>query len=229
MKRSKTASYLCRVALALAAGLTLSISVRAQQIPGYPDNVRYAFDPREVALLPRYCPYTLVFRDNIPSGNIQEEINRLSLLMGVGFRHVHHYCWGLMFTNRALLLARDEATRRHYLNNSIDEFDYVIHRVPRDFKLLPEILTKKGENLISLERNAQGIEELERAIALKADYWPSYAAMSDYYRSVGESTKARKWLEEGLSASPGSQALKRRLEELDAQHAKTTSQTSRGR
>src|SRR5581483_449641 len=99
---------------------------------------------------------------------------------------------------RALLLVHDQQTRKHYLTNSIGEFDYVIYRVPTDFKLLPEILTKKGENLIRLERSAEGIEQLERAIALKADYWPPYAALSDYYSSVGEPAKARKWLEEGL-------------------------------
>jgi tetratricopeptide (TPR) repeat protein len=223
MKRSKTARYLCQLALALATGLILGMPVRGQQIPGYSDNVRYAFDARELALLPRYCMYTLVFRDNVQGGNSPEEITRWTLLMGPGYNHVHHYCWGLMYTNRALLLVRDQQTRTHYLSNAVGEFEYVIQRVPRDFKLLPEILTRKGENLIRLERNAEGIEELERAIALKADYWPPYAAISDYYRSFGEPAKARKWLEEGLSASPNSHALTRRLAELDAQQAKGNS------
>jgi tetratricopeptide (TPR) repeat protein len=102
----------------------------------------------------------------------------------------------------------------------------VIQRVPPDFKLLPEILTKKGENLIRLDRSAQGIIELERAIALKADYWPSYAAISDYYKSAGEPAKARKWLEDGLSASPDTRALTRRLAELDAQQVKHSSEPS---
>jgi tetratricopeptide (TPR) repeat protein len=121
-----------------------------------------------------------------------------------------------MFTNRALLLVRDQQTRRHYLGRAIADFDYVIQRASPGFRLLPEILTKKGENLIRLDSSAQGITELESAIALKPDYWPPYAALSDHYRSIGEPAKARKWLQEGLSASPNTQALMRRLAELDA-------------
>ena len=140
--------------------------------------------------------------------------------MGASFNDMHHYCWGLMYTNRALLLARTQRMRAQYLGSSIGEFDYVIQRAQPDLKLLPEILTKKGENLIWLERGPEGIAELERAIALKPDYWPPYAAMSDYYTRIGDLAKARERLEEGLSASPDTKALMRRLAELDAPQRK---------
>ena len=223
MKPSKTVRYLCQAVFTVVAGLTISMPVQGQLIPGYPDDPRYAFDPREVALLPRYCIYTQLFRDNVQGGKNPDEIKRWGLLMGPDFHHMHHYCWGLMFTNRALLLVRDQPTRKHYLGRAISEFDYVIQRASPEFKLLPEILTKKGENLIRLESSAQGITELENAIALKPDYWPPYAALSDYFRSIGEPAKARKWLEEGLSASPNTQALVRRLAELDAPQGKGSS------
>ena len=84
-----------------------------------------------------------------------------------------------------------------------------------DFVLLPEILTKKGENLLRLGKS-QGAVELGRAIELKKDYWPPYAAMSDYYKGVGDVRKAREWLEKGLAAAPGTRALTRRLEELES-------------
>jgi hypothetical protein len=207
----------------VAAGLAFGMPVQGQLVPGYPDDPRYAFDPREVALLPRYCTYTQLFRDNVPGGKNPDEIQRFALLLGPDFHNLHHYCWGLMFTNRALLLVHNQQTRRHYLGRAISEFDYVIQRASPDFKLLPEILTKKGEHLIRLDRNAEGITELESAIALKLDYWPPYAAISDYYKSIGERAKARKWLEEGLSASPNTQALMRRLAELDAPQGQSSS------
>jgi len=128
---------------------------------------------------------------------------------------MHHYCWGLMKTNRAILLVRTQQMRNFYLGSSIAEFNYVIRNALPDFKLLPEILTKKGENLIRLDRGPQGIVELQRAIELKPDYWPPYAAMSDYYTKIGDLAKAREWLEEGLSASPNTKALMRRMAEID--------------
>ena len=119
-----------------------------------------------------------------------------------------------MKTNRALFLARDDPARRFYLNNSLAEFDYVIERVPEDFVLLPEILTRKGQNLILLGKGKAGITELERAIELKPDYWPPYAYTSDYFKSVGDLKTARELLDRGLALSPDAKGLLRRADEL---------------
>ena len=121
-----------------------------------------------------------------------------------------------MKTNRAMLLSRDRQVKFAYLTDSIREFDYVIQRAPENFVLLPEILTKKGENLIRLGRAPVGIMELERAAELKPDYWPPFAQISDYYKSVGDRQKAKETLERGLSSSPDAPALRRRLTELGA-------------
>ena len=140
--------------------------------------------------------------------------------MGVTFRHMHHYCSGLILTNRALFLSRTPQDRAFYLNTSIVEFDYVIERAPQDFILLPEILTKKGENLIRLGRAHLGIVELQRAIDLKPDYWPPYVQLSDYHKGTGDFQKAREYLEKALSHSPNANGLKSRLTELEAVNAK---------
>lgn len=167
-------------------------------------------------MLPRYCIYTQVFRDRVPGGNDQKEIARWSSAIGPSFNNMHHYCWGLMNTNRALLLVRDQRWREFHLKYSIAEFDYVIRSATPDFRLLPEILTKKGENLIRLDRGPDGIVELQRAVELKPDYWPPYAALSDYYKNIDDFAKAREWLEAGLSVSPNTKALMRRLAELNS-------------
>lgn len=193
-------------------------------IPGYDDNVNYTFDPREVALLPHYCRYTKVFRDMVPGGKNKAEIDRWYAVMGPSFNHVHHYCWGLMKTNRALLLARDTKTKRFYLKSSIDEFDYVLRNASPDFVLRPEILTKKGENLIGLGQGVQGVTQLESAIELKRDYWPPYADLSDYYESIGNVAKARELLEAALTFAPDAKPLTRRIAELDAKEKKKPSQ-----
>jgi hypothetical protein len=187
--------------------------VLGQGIPGYPTIL--ALDPREVAMLPRYCIHTQHFRDKVPGGNNAEEVKRWYSVMGDTFHHMHHYCFGVMSFNRATILARDAPTRRHYLGNAILEFDYVLREAPQSFILLPEILTKKGEVLVRQGRGAVAVEQFERAAELKPDYWPPYAHLSDYYKESGDRIKARELLQKGLSFAPDARGLRRRLEALD--------------
>ena len=211
----KSARNLCLATLALGSFFAAAMPAHSQGgVPGYPDNVT-AYDAREVALVPRYCRYTQLFRERVPGGGNQEEIDRWYSEMGPSYHHMHHYCWGLMKTNRALLFARTRQFREFYLEDSIREFDYVIRNVTPNFVMLPEIFTKKGENLIRLGRGPLGVLDLQRAIELKPDYWPPYAAISDYYKENHEPTKAREWLEKGLSAAPDVKALKQRMAEID--------------
>jgi tetratricopeptide (TPR) repeat protein len=194
----------------------------AAAVPGYPDNWA-ALDPREVAMLPKYCKYTQTYRQHVPGGSDRTQIDHWNAVMGPALRSdlhmfdaVHHYCNGLLQTNRALLLTRSAQWKKHYLSSSIGEFDYVIDRAPPTFRLLPEILTKKGENLARLDNASLAISTLEKAIELKRDYWPPYAALGDLYRDHGEIVKAREVLQKGLKEVPDSTALTRRLSELES-------------
>lgn len=185
-----------------------------QGVAGYPDSVT-AYDPREVRLLPPFCPYSQDFRANVPGGNSPSDIEKWRSVLGPTYEHIHHYCWGLMKMNRAVLLLRGNPQfRLSYLGESNREFDYVLGRAAPDFILLPEILTKKAENLVRMGQGPAAIVEFSRAIEKKPDYWPPYAYLSDYYKEVGEKAKAREILEQGLAQVPQADALKRRLAEL---------------
>jgi tetratricopeptide (TPR) repeat protein len=177
-------------------------------------------------MLPRYCIHTPHLRDKVPGGNDPEQRKRWSSVMGETFIHMHHYCYGLMDFNRATLLAREPHVRKFYLQNAINEFDYVLARAPQSFVLLPEILAKKGETLIRQGRGALAVEPLERAMELRPDYWPPYAHLSDYYKDAGDPKLARQVLERGLSNSPDAKGLQRRLAELDAGPGKPKSSPS---
>jgi hypothetical protein len=187
----------------------------AQGIEGYPGSVE-GFDPREVALLPQWCIYTDTFRDRVPGGQNPQMIAHWRARIGETFDAMHHFCYALMKTHRATVLARDAATRVFYLQDSIREFDYVIGRAPADFVMLPEIFARRGQNLIRLGRGPVGQIDLERAIELNPTYWPPYAYLSDYSKATGDHKQARRWLEQGLKQAPDATALKRRLSELDA-------------
>ena len=183
--------------------------------PGYPESVE-GYDKREVAMLPRYCLSTLGFRmARVPGSEDQATTDRWYAYLGPTFNAMHHYCWGLMKTNRAMLLARDTATREFYLRDAIKEFDYVITSAQDDFLLLPEIHTKRAENWARLGKSSLGLLDLERAISLKPDYSPAYAALSDHYKGTGDVAKAREVLETGLAHSPGAVGLQRRASELE--------------
>ena len=135
------------------------------------------------------------------------------------FSHMHHYCWALENTNRGLYSSRNKLERDRHLSTSLGDFDYVIRNVSKDFPLLPEILTKKAENLMRIGRGPDAVGDLIRAMELKPDYWPSYAALGDYYRNLGDTGAAKAWLEKGLAASPSAKPLKRRLQKLDLKAA----------
>lgn len=167
-------------------------------------------------MLPRYCIYTQSFREKVPGGDDAATIQGWYDKLGPTFHNMHHWCYGLMKTNRAILLSRTSQARQFYLNFSIVEYDYVIRSAPLDFVLLPEMLTKKAQNLILLEKGPIAVFELERAISLKSDYWPAYAYLSDYYKATGDKKKARAILEDGLSHVPDAPGLQRRLAELDS-------------
>jgi tetratricopeptide (TPR) repeat protein len=82
--------------------------------------------------------------------------------------------------------------------------------------MLPEVRTKRAASLLYLGRAPEAIEEFGRAIELKPDYWPPYAALSDYYKQQRDVKEAKLWLERGLAANAEALPLKRRLAELDA-------------
>jgi hypothetical protein len=174
------------------------------------------FDAKQVAMLPPYCKYTQHYRDNVPGGGDPGQIARWAGVLGEkNFHHLHHYCYGLENSNRALYFSRTKQERDRELAQSVREFEYVLDRVTPDFVLLPEILTRRGENLLRLGNGPQGVVDLIRAIELKPDHWPPYAALSDHYKALGDFEAAWEWAERGLSAAPGTKALERRLAELD--------------
>ena len=203
------------LAIAGAAGFLGHASVAfSSLVPGYPDDYRHAYDAREVAALPGYCKYTQLYRQNLPGGNDPAAIKQMYDTYGPGFHALHHYCWAIIGTNRALYLARTQQVRVFYLKDAIQDIDFVIANSPRDFVLLPELLTAKAKNLIRLGNGTVAVGELMRAMEIKPDYWPPYAVLSDFYKEGGEVAKAREVLERGLSFAPDAAALRKRLENL---------------
>jgi tetratricopeptide (TPR) repeat protein len=195
------AQFVGLIAMAVACGLHAS---------------DFKYDAKVFAFLPEWCKYTLLYEDSAPGGRNVEEGARWKRLMGPGnFRNLHHYCAGLFLMTRALYFEKTKAGRDAALKRSLGEYDYTILRVEPTFPLLPEILTKKGETLVMLGL-PEAMEPLHQAISLRGDYWPAYAALSDYFANLGNAEQARQWLQKGLEAAPNATALARRLAELNS-------------
>lgn len=193
------------VVAGFAAALMVPFSVCAQ----------YDYAPREIALLPHYCKFVGIYNMNVPGGDDPAEIAKYKEILGYMYMHMHHYCRGLQQTNYAKIFARDQVERMERFKQSIGEFNYVLGYMKDDYVLLPEVLTKKGENLFRMGKPVDALASLQRAIEVKPDYWPPYAALSDYYKDNGNKAQARAWLEKGLAAAPDAKGLRQRMADLD--------------
>ena len=190
--------------IVLCAGMMLA-GLQAQ-----PGAAQTRFEEHEVSLLPAYCRSNGLVAQNPNPAEAQVWRTRL----GEPYKSIHHYCWAQLWTNRARIFAKNRQERTRALNASIPEFDYILRYTPPDYVLLPEILTKRGENLLQLGRAVDATRDLQAAIKAKPDYWPPYAALSDYYKAAGDNGKAREWLEKGLAGAPDAKALQSRMSEL---------------
>lgn len=189
------------------AGLTIALIAPAHLQAQWKDN--RGRTAAEVSVLPPFCQAKFGYMTSP-----QEVARWQNAVGGEGWEHIHHYCQGLINTNQALFSTRSPQEKQLLLKASVDEFNYMIANTSSKFVLLPEILMKKGENLIRLNRAPEAVEPLQRAIELKPDYWPPYAVMSDYFKSRKDNAKAREWLEKALAIAPNSQSLRTRWAEL---------------
>jgi hypothetical protein len=180
----------------------------ASALTGIP-NTASAFDvasvtEAELALSPSYCAYAQLFpRHNTPAGK------RWAARMGEeSFRHIHHYCWGLINLQRARRNAVSQQEKLQMLAASNADFNYVIKRVPKGFALLPEILTRDGEVFLLRSLPNEANKSFAQARALKPDYWPAYSVWVEFLIYSGNKVEAKRLVEAGLKYSPHSKVLR---------------------
>lgn len=65
--------------------------------------------------------------------------------------HMHHYCGGLKFMNRARFTL-DKAEKGFYLQSAIGEFNYVLKAWPANSPLMPEAQSQKTQAELMLKQ-----------------------------------------------------------------------------
>lgn len=161
--------------------------------------------------LPEYCLYTQARPDREPGLYGTPKSKEYAKLYGSAFHHMHHYCWGLDETYRALS-EEEEQLRKGLYQSAINDFDYILLRSPDDFVLKPEIYVNKGAALEALGRCVDAVEAYTEALLLRSDYVPAYIGLSNCFEALGDPQRALTVVESGLQQVPGSELLlERRL------------------
>ena len=114
--------------------------------PGLP----YGPQPSELILLPDFCQAKL--------GKNEMLQKKWSKQMGQkSFVHLHHYCFGVNFINRANSEFSDNRLKGNYYKLAIANFNYVLQRWKPSFYLYKraELYKQQAELLKSMVNNMQ--------------------------------------------------------------------------
>jgi tetratricopeptide (TPR) repeat protein len=218
MQASRLRSFLLRV----AAPLLLASSMAHA---GQPQNITEA----EMATLPPYCKDTSTFGSGDAYSNVSRDAPKWVAMMGKGFWSMHHYCWALINLSRIQRPSTPPVIKEGTREAAISDMNYVINYVPRDFVVLPEIYTKRGEVQLALNREGEALESFNTARTLKPDYWPAYYQWADHLSRTGRKAQARQVVKEGLAHAPQSRSLQRLLSDLGEAPARPRSANDAGR
>lgn len=198
-------SWAAAIVVLLSLALSPAGSVSAQTGSGFTQN--------ELRALPRVClAQRFINRDletpMVPAAEREQWANTL----GQSFNHYHHFCWGLVYMRRA---ATTPARSQFNYNSAVKNFQYVITNADKSFRLLPEVYLRKGMALRFLRDDAGAASEFLKAVKLKRDYSPAYAALVQLHIDLGDLEGARTVLETGLKNAPNSKLLAQKKVELD--------------
>jgi len=167
----------------------------------------------EVARLPAYCVAKIGALRNDPA-----QVAHWDQVMGHDkFVHIHHYCNGMGFLNRArLAFGADRGNRARYLQRASGDFMYVINAWPKDFSLQADAHLGMGQVEQLSGGDVKAIGFYMKAISIRPDFAQAYAALADLWMDRGEKAKAREVLEQGLKNTSNADMLVSRMARLEA-------------
>jgi tetratricopeptide (TPR) repeat protein len=176
-------------------------------LPVAPALAEWTPSPAEMAALPAYCTAKFNEGANPEAAKVWREN------MGSNFTHIHHYCAGLNFVNRARGMASDK-DKLGTLGAAMTNFDYILQYTQADFYLRPEVLMNRGIALSMLHRDGEAIGELLKSIELDPKQPRAYVTLADLYEKQKNRSKALDTVTAGLRHNPDTKSLQRRYTEL---------------
>lgn len=170
-------------------------------LPVAPALAEFAPTQAEIAALPAFCAAKLA------EGTNPEPAKVWRASMGSDFTHMHHYCFGLNFMNRA---RRSNGTP----DAAVGQFDYVLRNTSPGFYMRPEILMNRGIALSMMKRNGEAVGDLLKSIELDPKQPRAYVTLADLYEKQKNRSKALETVTAGLRQNPDTKSLQRRYTEL---------------
>jgi len=157
--------------------------------------------------LPQYC------QDRAKGWEVPE-YQRWKKTFGDVFVHMHHYCGGIYAEQKARGTI-DPRQRERWMRGVTGQMEYVSRHCSTKCAFYPELHSRWGWALGETGQVGEAIEHFQLAIRAKPKYVPAYAKLADLYIEIEQPDEARRVLEEGLKAKPGSRMLQKRLKKLE--------------
>jgi tetratricopeptide (TPR) repeat protein len=180
----------------------LALGFGAQAVHATPFNP----SAEEFSVLPAFCKAKL--------GADPNNVRLYADSIGPDWLHIHHYCFGLGFTNKFFKDFGNSMAQRDDVKQAVSNYDYVLEHAAPDFWMRAEIGTQKARILQAAKHNVEAIDALDIALKANADYAPAYALLSDIYRDMNQKQKALEAVEKGLQRVPLDKPLQRRYKTL---------------
>lgn len=157
----------------------------------------------EVAALPAFCAER--FKGVGAGAAYQTQFGRANWI------HMHHYCHGVKFVNRARQYPRDRA---QYLRLALGEYAYVFRSTRPDFWFRPQMYVEVARVHVQVGDVPQALKWLGDAIAFNPRYEAAYTSLIDVHRTSGASAAALQVATQGLRHLPESKVLQKNYLEL---------------
>lgn len=169
----------------LAASLLLPLQAAA--------ILPYAFSESEMAALPPLC-----------IAKMRGKGADYAAQFGVDWGHMHHYCHGVKYVNRARAYPKDRST---YLRSAKGEYGYVIKHARPDFWFRPQLYLELARVHSQLGETAEAQEQLLAAIAFNRRFEAAYIDLMQVQDRMGARNAALETATEGLRYLPESARL----------------------
>ncbi len=161
----------------------------------------------ELRRLPAFCQVKLTLPRSSPEWKAWHQ------QIGENFIDVHHYCVGINFVNR-YWGARSTKDRGFYLQNALNNFDYMVKAEKPGFPLGAELYSYRGEVFKLMRRPGEAVRDFNHALSIDPRFVKSYLQLADLSVAGKSSARALEIVAEGLRHVPDSTALQRRYLEL---------------
>lgn len=166
--------------------------------------------PAEIKSWPQFCQDRWKYGDNRKSSVVE----KWRSVLGDDYEHLHHYCLGLNYVNRANRSWNNKKNMTYFLSKAERNMNYMISHTKASFVIRPDIHIELGKVYVRQKKIGDAVAQFQNAIRLRKDYSKGYVALSDLYKNNNNRSEALKVIEEGLKYSPDSRSLKRRLKKL---------------